>query len=150
MNVATNNLLTQSKSVQYLIDTDISSYIIKHKPTQVKAKFDSLTLNSLAISAITQAELLYGLKKLPENHQLHEQVQRYLLLIPVLDWTANAGAYYADIHHHLRSTGQTIGEMDMMIASHALAINAVLVTNNNKHYQRIVDMDIGLQIENWI
>ncbi len=149
MNLSTN-LPTQSKSVQYLIDTDISSYIIKHKPTQVKAKFDTLMPNSLAISAITQAELLYGLKKLPANHQLHEQVKRYLLLIPVLDWIANASAYYADIHHHLRTTGQPIGEMDMMIASHALAIDAILVTNNSKHYRRIVDMNIGLQIENWI
>lgn len=137
------------RTVNYLLDTDISSYIIKHKPPQVKHQFDRLLPNEMAISAITQAELLYGLKKLPSEHVLQSKVKQYLQLMHVLDWSADASPFYADIHDYLRTSGQLIGEMDMLIASHALAINAKLVTNNVKHYQRIVDGGFDLQLDNW-
>ena len=64
----------------------------------------------------------------------------------MLAWTADAADYYADIRHQLTTQGNVIGEMDMMIASHALAIGAILITNNVKHFNRI---DAPLAMENW-
>jgi tRNA(fMet)-specific endonuclease VapC len=64
----------------------------------------------------------------------------------VIAWEREAAEYYADIRHHLTSTGQTIGEIDMMIAAHALALGATLVTNNVRHYARI---QAPLLLENW-
>ena len=95
---------------------------------------------------ITRAELLYGLKRLPPNHRLHVQGRHFLRMLRVLAWEAEAADYYADIRHQLISTGQPIGELDMMIAAHSLAVGAVLVTNNTRHYDRIVE---PLVLANW-
>ena len=64
-------------------------------------------------------------------------VRQFLKIVRVLAWDADAADYYADIRHQLSTTGRPIGEMDMMIAAHALAIGAVLVTNNTRHFDRI-------------
>ena len=63
-----------------------------------------------------------------------------------LPWDADAAGHYADIRHQLVSTGQPIGELDMMIAAHALAAEAVLVTNNLQHFARIA---VPLMLANW-
>ena len=94
---------------------------------------------------MTRAELLYGLRKLPPEHRLNIAVRRFFKIIRTLPWESDAADFYADIRHRLVSTGQIIGEMDMMIAAHSMAIGAVLVTNNLKHYERIS----GLSLVNW-
>ncbi len=131
----------------YLIDTNIASYVIKGQYPALEAKLLNLKPHQLCLSAISQAELLYGLKRLPSNHRLHVAVKKFLGIIRVLDWPADAALWYADIRQQLISKGLPIGEMDMMIAAHALSISAVLVTNNQKHYRRIA---APLLLENWL
>ena len=123
--------------ILHMLDTDTASYIIKKRSVDIEKKLIAIPPASICISAITRAELKYGLKKLPANHLLHVAVQQFLTLIRILSWDSSAADYYADIRHQLVTTGQPIGEMDMMIAAHALSANAVLVTNNTRHYQRI-------------
>ncbi len=130
----------------HMLDTDMSSYIIKNHPPAAAARLAALPPSAVCISVITRAELLYGLKRLPSAHRLHVAVQEFLRLLHTLDWSAKAADHYADIRHHLTVSGQSIGEMDMMIAAHALAVNAVLVTNNTRHYERI---DAPLHLINW-
>jgi len=72
-------------------------------------------------------------------------VRQFLTIVRVLPWDAEAADAYADIRHQLVTTGQPIGEMDMMIAAHSLAAKAVLVTNNVRHYERIP----GLVLAGW-
>ena len=64
----------------------------------------------------------------------------------MLAWDADAADWYAEIRHQLTTAGQPIGEMDMMIAAHALAIGAVLVTNNTRHFRRVA---APLALANW-
>ena len=130
----------------YLLDTDISSYIIKGQSPQLENKLATVPPDRVCVSAITRAELLYGLKRLPPNHRLHIGVHQFLKIVRVLAWDAYAAEYYADIRHQLTAQGQIIGAMDMMIASHALAVGAILVINNTKHFGRI---DMPLLLENW-
>ena len=130
-----------------MLDTDMSSYIIKNHPAAVAIRLAELPPPAVCISVITRAELLYGLKRLPPAHRLHVAVGEFLRLVHTLGWNAGAADHYADIRHRLTIKGQPIGEMDMMIAAHALAVNAVLVTNNTRHYQRI---DAPLQLVNWV
>ncbi len=130
----------------YLLDTDISSYIIKGKSADIEQKLIAALPDRICISAITRAELLYGLKRLPSDHLLQSTVNRFLDLIRILPWNENAADYYADIRHQLTTEGKVIGEMDMMIASHALAIGATLVSNNTRHFERI---KAPLILENW-
>jgi tRNA(fMet)-specific endonuclease VapC len=95
---------------------------------------------------MTRAELVYGLKRLPPGHRLHAGVRQFLKIVRALSWDAEAADFYAEIRRQLTSTGQLIGEMDMMIAAHSLATAAVLVTNNIRHYERI---PAPLILENW-
>ncbi len=129
----------------HMLDTDIASDIIRGRSPNVRGKLTEVLPSMICISVMTRAELVYGLKKLPPEHRLHIAVRRFFKIIRVLPWEADAADFYADIRHRLVTTGQPIGEMDMMIAAHSLATGAALVTNNARHYERIP----GLVLVNW-
>ena len=129
-----------------MLDTDIASYIIKERTPAIQARMAAILPSELCVSAVTRAELLYGLKRLPADHRLHLVVRQFLKIIRVMPWDAEAAGFYADIRHQLVTSGQQIGELDMMIAAHAISLGAVLVTNNTRHYGRI---DAPLILENW-
>lgn len=63
-----------------------------------------------------------------------------------MDYPTNAVWHYAKLRHDLQAKGTPIGGLDMLIASHAIALNAILVTNNTKEFERISD----LTLENWV
>lgn len=128
-----------------MLDTDTASYIIKQRSPTISAKLAAVPAAQVCVSVMTRAELQYGLKRLPAYHRLHTGVRRFLTIVRALPWDAEAADFYADIRQHLVTTGQAIGEMDMMIAAHSLAARAVLVTNNGRHYERIP----GLVLVNW-
>jgi tRNA(fMet)-specific endonuclease VapC len=129
----------------HMLDTDTASYIIKRRSPAIGAKLAAIPPSMVCVSVMTRAELQYGLKRLPAGHRLHIGVRQFLKIVRVLPWDAEAADFYADIRHQLVTTGQAIGEMDMMIAAHSLAARAVLVTNNERHYERIA----GLVLANW-
>lgn len=130
----------------HMLDTDTASYLIKGKSPAIEAKLAVLVPSTVCISVMTRAELQYGLKRLPADHRLRLAVRQFLKIVRPLPWDADAADWYAEIRHQLVSTGQPIGEMDMMIAAHALSAGAVLVTNNSRHYARI---KAPLILENW-
>jgi len=130
----------------HLLDTDTASYLIKGKSPAIEAKLAALVPSMVCLSVMTRAELLYGLKRLPPDHHLHLAVRQFLKIVRTLPWDAEAADWYAEIRHQLVSTGQPIGEMDMMIAAHALSAGAVLVTNNSRHFERI---EAPLILANW-
>lgn len=130
----------------YLLDTDICSYAIKRKQPQLLEKIrEGLLKEEIVISAITRGELLYGLEILPEATSLHRAVHAFLEYLPCLEWPVAAAEHYAKLRGAQKITGNLVGQLDTMIASHALAENLILVTNNERDYVRIP----GLKIENW-
>jgi tRNA(fMet)-specific endonuclease VapC len=130
----------------HMLDTDIASYIIKKRSPEIEARLSAIEPSVVCVSAVTCAELLYGLKRLPAGHRIHLGVHRFLKIVRVLSWDAEAAAFYADVRYQLATAGQPIGELDMMIAAHSLAASAVLVTNNIRHYDRIRG---PLMLQNW-
>jgi tRNA(fMet)-specific endonuclease VapC len=132
-----------------MLDTDTASFIIKARAPVIEARLQAIPPDQLCISAITRAEMMYGLRRLPPGHRLHAGVHQFFNIVPVLAWGADAAGHYASIRHHLTSNGTPIGDPDMMIAAHALAIGAVLVTNNTKHFERISN-HTPLVLENWL
>lgn len=130
----------------HMLDTDTVSYLIKGRSPAIEAKLSTLVPATVCISVMTRAELQYGLKRLPADHRLHLAVRQFLKIVRILPWDAEAADWYAEIRHQLVSAGQPIGEMDMMIAAHALSAGAVLVTNNSRHYERI---QAPLILDNW-
>ena len=131
----------------HMLDTDTASYVIKGRSPAIEAKLVLILPSMVCISVMTRAELLYGLKRLPADHRLHLAVRQFLKIVRMLPWDAEAADWYADIRHQIMGSGQTIGELDMMIAAHSLSAGAVLVTNNIRHYQRI---EAPLILDNWV
>src|SRR6266566_9839978 len=129
-----------------MLDTDIASYIIRRRSPEIETKLSAIEPSMVCISVITRAELLYGLKRLPPDHRLHLGVRQFLKIVRALPWDAEAADFYAEIRRQLVTTGQPIGELDMMIAAHSLAVAAILVTNNTRHYERI---PAPLILQNW-
>ena len=131
----------------HMLDTDTASYLIKKKSPELQAKFAEIEPSRICISVMTRAELQYGLKRLPADHRLHLVVRQFLKIVRVLSWDNEAADWFAEIRHQLISTGQPIGEFDMMIAAHSLSASAVLVTNNTRHFERI---EAPLMLTNWV
>ncbi len=128
-----------------MLDTDISSYIIRRRPQSVHERLRALDSDQLCISVVVEAELLYGVKSKGSPRALSSYVADLLRRVTILDWTRAAAQHYADIRTALESSGTPIGNMDLMIAAHARSVGAVLVTNNEKHFRRVA----GLKVENW-
>ena len=131
----------------HMLDTATASYLIKGKSPAIESRLAALAPSMVCISVMTRAELQYGLRRLPADHRLHVVVRQFLKIVRVLSWDAEAADWYADIRHQLVSSGQPIGELDMMIAAHSLSAGAVLVSNNSRHYERIV---APIMLENWV
>lgn len=138
----------------YLLDTDISSYLIKRNHIyhqKVLTKLLSLSPDEVAISVITASELVSGLKQVPDQNSEHKKrlslaLDYFLTSINILDYTFNDALIYGEIRAHLKSIGNDIGAMDCLIAAHAISQNRVLVSNNHNHFNRIPN----LKLENWL
>jgi tRNA(fMet)-specific endonuclease VapC len=128
---------------EFMLDTDISSYIIKRRPATLVEKFETHA-ESLSVSVMTAAELRFGAEK-AGRLKLVELVEAYLERLAILDWTNEITAHYARIRSELERSGKPIGNMDLLIASHAVAQDMTLVTNNIKHFSSV----IGLKLEVW-
>ena len=131
----------------HMLDTDTASYLIKKKSPELQAKLAEIEPSRICISVMTRAELQYGLKRLPADHRLHLVVRQFLKIVRILPWDNDAADWFAEIRYQLISTGQPIGEFDMMIAAHSLSASAVLVTNNTRHFERI---EAPLMLTNWV
>jgi tRNA(fMet)-specific endonuclease VapC len=127
----------------FMLDTDISSYIIKRRPSSLVEKFEKHG-EMLNVSVITAAELRFGAEK-AARPRLTKLVEAYLDRLAILDWTNDVTPHYARIRSDLERFGKPIGNMDLLIASHAVSQGMVLVTNNLKHFSNVS----GLKVEVW-
>ncbi|HEY0336866.1 MAG TPA: type II toxin-antitoxin system VapC family toxin [Burkholderiales bacterium] len=129
----------------YMLDTDTVSYLIRGKAPALDAHMAAVSPRHVCISAVTRGELLYGLKLKEGAHQLARLVDQFLLRVQCLPWDEAAATHFASVAAELHKAGTQIGSMDAMIAGHAMATSAVLVTNNARHFSRVA----GLKVENW-
>ena len=132
--------------IRYLADTNILGYFARRTHASLQARMQqALEQQEIAISVITRAETRFGLALLNTNDKRRQTIGLLLQEIPALPWTAEAADCYGDIAAHLQQTGQPIGEMDTLIAAHALMAKLPLVTHNPRHFERIP----GLRLEDW-
>ncbi len=132
--------------MKYLLDTNICIYIIKKKPGQVLKRFTSLAVGDIGISAITLAELQFGIMKSSNPQKNREALDKFLTPLEILDFGYHASIEYGKIRAALEKKGTPIGPLDTMIASHAKSLGLTLVTNNVREFKRVT----GLEIENWV
>ncbi len=130
--------------VRYLLDTNIASYIIKGNVPSVRERLRRVPINEVAISAVTEGELRYGVARLVGATRLSALVTEFLRVVTVLPWTSDAAQEYGRLRATLERHGQSMGNLDMMIGAHALAVDLVLVTHDQA-FTRIEE----LEIEDW-
>lgn len=136
---------SMEQPLRYLLDTNTASYIIKGKPPIVRERLREVPMASVCISAITQAELLLGIERKPDATKLHETVHEFLLRVEILPWDSDAAEAYARLRAHCERNGTPLGSMDMLIAAHAAATGAILVSNDGA-FQHVKQF---LTLEDW-
>ena len=129
----------------YMLDTDISSYVMKRSNDAVLKRLQRIPPEAVCISAITKSELLYGVEISPRRAKDLRAVEDFLKYVEVLDYPDAAAPDYARIRARLKTSGKMIGTNDLFIAAHARSLGLILVTNNTREFSRVG----GLKIENW-
>ena len=120
----------------HILDTNMVSYIVKGRSPAARARLLALKDDEVAaVSAITEAEIRYGLAKRPEATALKTLMDAFLASIQVLPWSRGEADTYGRVRARLEKNGMSLGNMDMMIAAHAIATGAVLVTNDKAFAQ---------------
>ncbi len=135
--------------MQWMLDTDICSYLIRRQDWQLLVKMhEQVEVGAgICISVVTYAELQLGAARSgsPARHKQGITALRSRLSA-VLAWGMSAADEFVRIQAELLRRGTPIGVNDAMIAAHAASIDCTLVTNNERHFGRVV----GLRTDNWI
>lgn len=120
----------------YMLDTNMVSYIAKGHSKAARARMLNVEQDEIVcLSAITEAEIRYGLAKRPEAAALRERMEWFLAAVKILPWGRDEAKAYGALRARLESSGKTLENMDMQIAAHAIATGAVLVTNDKAFAQ---------------
>lgn len=128
---------------RYMLDTNAVSHLLREHPVLTR-RIVAVPMASLCISAITEAELLFGLAKRPAAKRLHVAVREFLRRVDVLPWDSSTAEHYGIARADMERQGRALASLDLLIATHALSVDAVLVTND-RAFSQMAD----LHIEDW-
>jgi tRNA(fMet)-specific endonuclease VapC len=130
-----------------MLDTDTCIFLLRGDSPALAARVQSVPLQQQVMSAVTFAELSYGVQAsaAAKRKQNQSVLDSLVLHLAVLDWPQDAAKHYAEIRADLKKRGAQLGAADLMIAAHARAMGAIVVTNNLKDFERVK----GLAVENW-
>lgn len=131
----------------FMLDTDTCIFLMRGESSTLAVKVQTVPLQQQVMSAVTFAELTYGVQaSAPAKRKQNQAVLDVLALhLAVLDWPQEAAQHYAEIRVDLKRRGAQLGAADLMIAAHARAMEAIVVTNKVKDFGRVK----GLKVENW-
>jgi tRNA(fMet)-specific endonuclease VapC len=135
----------------WLLDTNTCIYLLTgNQPDfqrNILAKLDALPRNERPlISSVVLSELQYGVRKSRWRKANQALLDEFMLDFDVSDYDASAAVFYGELRTDLEKRGKPIGPMDMMIAAHALSLEANLVTHNTREFARVK----GLRLEDWV
>ena len=130
--------------LRYMLDTNIVIYTIKNRPQIVREAFKA-HYGQMCISSVTLSELVYGAEKSAAPTRNLADVEGFAARLEVLDFDPQAASHSGELRAELAKAGAPIGPYDQMIAGHARSRGLILVTNNEKEFERVP----GLRLENW-
>jgi len=130
--------------LRYLLDTNTVSYVIKGSFPRMRERLLRVPISEVGISVITEAELRFGIARLPQATKLGMVVEEFLRRVEVLAWDSAAARHYAHLRAALEQRGEPMGNLDLMIAAQALGAGTILVTNDSV-FRRVK----GLKVEDW-
>ena len=126
----------------HMLDTNIVSHLVRQHP-EVVNRYSHITPEKMCISSVTEAELLYGVAK-KQNNKLHETIMEFLKTITIFDWDSAAAATYGELRAAMEKKGKVMGDLDQLIAAHAISRGTTIVTND-----RAFGMVQNLTVEDW-
>ena len=130
---------------RYLLDTNALSDVIRNPSGAIAKRLEKVGEESVCTSIVVAAELRYGAAKRGAE-RLTRRVEQLLSQLDVLAFDVPADAAYGQVRTQLEKSGTPIGGLDLLIASHALSLGYVVVTDNEREFSRVE----GLRIENWL
>lgn len=131
-------------AVRYLLDTNTASYAIKGNVPSVRQRLQKSAPSEVAISAVTEAELRLGVFRLPGAKRLAFVVEEFLRFIDIRPWDSAAAQHYAQLRASIEQEGRPMGNLDLMIAAHSLALGTTLVSSD-RVFRRVKE----LKLEDW-
>ena len=131
--------------MRILLDTDVCIYLIKQKSPVVIERLSRYDLGEVALSSITIAELSFGVAKSRHVERNREALQQFLMPFTIAPFDQRAAVAYGRVRADLEGAGLPIGPLDTLIGAHAVALGAILATNNVREFSRID----GLVVEAW-
>lgn len=132
-------------SARFLLDTNTVSDLIRHPQGRAAAKIAEVGEDAVATSIIVAAELRYGAAK-KASARLASQLEAVLNALEVIAFEAPADASYGAARVAVEAAGTPIGANDLLIAAQALALDMIVVTDNEREFRRVD----GLKVENWL
>ena len=126
-----------------MLDTNICIYIIKQKPPEVLKRFLEYQVGDITMSAITLAELRYGVAKSQYRGKNAKALDEFILPLVVLPFDEEATKSYGEIRAALEKAVTPIGSMDLMIAAHAVCLDMTLVTNKTREFKRVPELKVA-------
>jgi tRNA(fMet)-specific endonuclease VapC len=130
--------------MRFLLDTDTVSFALCGQGG-VAARIRERRPSDLALSSITLAELRFGAER-KRSRKLHKLIDTFASAVEVAVFDADAAGEFGRLGAILADRGTPIGELDVLIAAHAVALRCTLVSNNVRHFARVP----GLALENWV
>ena len=128
-----------------MLDTNIVSHIMQGRDAALLQRLTQVPVGKVVISSVTLAELEYGLHRKGQPQRLRNALTQFLLRVDVLPWEESVARCYGAFCSTLESLGISLGDFDMMIAAHAVAVNATLVSRD-KAFGQVPDR---LRLEVW-
>ncbi len=130
---------------RYLLDTNILSDLVRNPQGQIAQQIARVGEGAVCTSIIVAAELRFGAAK-RRSERLTAQLETILAVLDVQAFDRPADVAYGQLRAQLEAAGLPIGGNDMLIAAHALSTGSIIVTDNQREFERVPD----LQIENWL
>ena len=131
--------------IRYLLDTSICIQLIRERSKAALTRLRRRKIGSVGVSAITLAELQFGVAKSSDPAQNMIALAHFCAPLEICPFEHEAASIHGAVRQALESAGTPIGPLDTLIAAHALALNTTLVTNNEREFERVKD----LRVENW-
>lgn len=136
-------------SQRYMLDTNVVSHIMQGRDAQLLERLTKVPVGQAVISSVTLAELEYGLHRKGQPVRLKNALTQVLLRMDVLPWDEQVATCYGEYCAGLEAQGINLGDFDMMIAAHAVAVDAILVSRDRAFAQVPVFEKHNLRLEIW-
>lgn len=132
-------------SRRYLLDTNVVSHVMQGRDAGLLARLTEVPVGQVVISSVTLAELEYGLHRKGQPIRLRNALTQVLLRMDVLPWDQDVAICYGEFCATLEAQGINLSDFDMMIAAHAVAVNAILVSRD-KAFAQVSEKRLTLEI----